>query len=101
MAIFSKDFKHLSMCETSKDAWDILETIHKGIKIVKNSKLQMLTTAFKEIRLKEDESFDEFYANLNDIVNTSFNLDEQVLNVKIVRKVMRSLMTDLEISHYY
>ena len=33
-----------------------------------DSKLQMLTTSFKEIKMEEDESFDEFYAKLKDIV---------------------------------
>ena len=39
----------------------------------------------------EDESFDELCANLKDIVNLAFNLGEQILKPKIVRKVIRSL----------
>ena len=41
--------------------------------------------------MKEDESFDEFYAKLKDIVNLAFNLGETILEPKIVRKVLRSL----------
>ena len=41
--------------------------------------------------MEEDESFDEFYAKLNDIVNLAFNLGEQIPEPKIVRKVLRSL----------
>ncbi|XP_022843110.1 uncharacterized protein LOC111366626 [Olea europaea var. sylvestris] len=62
------------MCETVKEVWDILETTYEGTKTVKNSKLQMLTSRFEEVRMKDDETFDEFYAKLNDIVNSSFNL---------------------------
>lgn len=51
----------------------------------------MLTSRFEEIRMKDDESFDEFYAKLNDIVNSSFNLGEKIPQSKIVRKVLRSL----------
>ncbi|XP_022874256.1 uncharacterized protein LOC111393087 [Olea europaea var. sylvestris] len=51
----------------------------------------MLTSRFEEIRMKDDESFDEFYAKLNDIVNSSFNLGEKILESKIVRKILRSL----------
>ncbi|XP_022861288.1 uncharacterized protein LOC111381706 [Olea europaea var. sylvestris] len=40
---------------------------------------------------KDDESFDEFYAKLNAIVNSSFNLGEGISEPKIVRKVLRSL----------
>ena len=35
--------------------------------------------------------FDEFYAKLKDIVNSVFNLGEQIPKPKIVRKVPRSL----------
>ena len=39
----------------------------------------------------EDESFNEFYAKLKDIVNSAFNLGETIPKPKIVRKVLRSL----------
>ena len=38
-------------------------------KAVKINKLQQLTSKFESIRMSDDESFDEFYAKLNDIVN--------------------------------
>ena len=41
--------------------------------------------------MEEDESFDEFYAKLKDIVNSSFNLGKTIPEPKIVRKVLRSL----------
>ena len=41
--------------------------------------------------MEEDESFDEFYAKLKDIVNSIFNLGETIPEPKIVRKVLRSL----------
>ena len=42
--------------------------------------------------MDEDESFDEFYAKLKDIVNLAFNLKEQILEPKIVRKIVRPLL---------
>ena len=51
-----------------------------------DSKLQRLTTSFEEIKIKEDESFDEFYAKLKDILNSVFNLGEIIPEPKIVRK---------------
>ena len=59
---------------------------------IKDSKLQRLTTSFKEIKMEEDESFDEFYTKLQDIVNSTFNLGETIPEPKIVRKVLRSLL---------
>ena len=42
--------------------------------------------------MEEDESFDEFYAKLKDIINLAFNLGEIIPESKIVRKVLRSLL---------
>ena len=42
--------------------------------------------------MEEDESFDEFYAKLKDIVNSAFNLGETISEPKVVRKVLRSLL---------
>ena len=47
--------------------------------------------SFEEIKMEEDESFDEFYTKLKDMVNLAFNLGETIPEPKIVRKVLRSL----------
>ena len=90
-AITNEEFKKISSIETAKEAWTILDTTYEGTKAVKDSKLQRLTTSFEEINMEEDESFDEFYAKLKDIVNSAFNFGETIPEPKIVRKVLRSL----------
>ena len=89
--VTNEEFKKISSTEIAKEAWTILQTTCEGTKAVKDSKLQRLTTSFEEIKLKEDELFDEFYAKLKDIVNSAFNLGETITEPKIVRKVLRSL----------
>ena len=42
--------------------------------------------------MEDDESFNEFYAKLKDIVNSAFNLGETIPEPKIVRKVLRFLL---------
>ena len=42
--------------------------------------------------MEEEDSFDEFYAKLKDIVNSAFNLSETIPKPKIVRKVLRFLL---------
>ncbi|KAG2720351.1 hypothetical protein I3760_02G031800 [Carya illinoinensis] len=91
MAVSSEEFKRISMCEIAKEAWDILDVTHEGTIIVKNSKLQMLTSKFEEIKMLEGENFNDFYAELNDIVNSRFNLGEKVEDSRIVRKILKSL----------
>ena len=42
--------------------------------------------------MEDDENFDQFYFKLSDIVNSSFNLGEQISPSKIVQKILRSLL---------
>ena len=44
--------------------------------------------------MSDDESFDEFYAKLNDIINSTYNLGKIYDQPKIVRKILRSLTED-------
>ena len=81
-AVTNEEFKKIFFTETAKEAWTILQTTYKGTKAVKDSKLQGLTSRFEEIKMEEDESFDEFYAKLKDIVNSAFNLGETILNLR-------------------
>ena len=89
--VTNEEFKKISFTETTEEAWTILQKTYKGTKAVKDSNLQRLTTSFEEIKMEEDESFNEFYAKLKDIVNLAFNLGETILESKIVRKVLKSL----------
>ena len=87
----SREFKRISSTKVAKEAWTILETTYEGTNSVKTVKNQRLISSFEEIRMEEDETFDEFYAKLMDIVNFAFNLGESMVESKIVRKIVRSL----------
>ena len=91
-AVTNEEFKTISSTEIAKEALTILQTTYEGVKVVKDSKLQRLTTSFEEIKMEEDESFDEFYVKLQDIVNSTFNLRETIPEPKNVRKVLRFLL---------
>ena len=69
--------------------------MHEGTKAMIIIKLQQLTSWFESIRLADDKIFDELYAKLNDIVNSTFNLGEVYEEPKIVRKILRYLTKDL------
>ena len=85
-AVTNEEFKKISSIETAKEAWTILQTTYEGTKAVKDSKLQRLIISFEEIKMEEDALFDEFYAKLKDIVNSTFNLGETIPEPKIVRR---------------
>ena len=61
-----EDFRSISNVEIAHTSWKILQSVHEGTKAIKINKLQQLITRFESIRMSNDESFDEFYAKLND-----------------------------------
>ena len=90
-AVTNEEFKKISSIETTKEAWTTLQITYEGTKAVNDSKFQRLITSLEEIKMEENELFDEFYAKLKDIVNSAFNLRETISKPQIIRKVLRSL----------
>ena len=84
-------FRLVNNCEVAKDAWDILKTTHEGTSRVKMSRLQLLTTKFENLRMKEDENIHEFHMNILEIANASGALGAKMSDEKLVRKILRSL----------
>jgi hypothetical protein len=65
--------------------------MYEGTKLVKSVKLQMLISKFKEIKMLEDETFGEFFTKISDLRNSMVSLGKQISNVKLIRKILRSL----------
>jgi hypothetical protein len=84
-------FKLIKKCISAKQAWEILMTCYEGISKVKSSKLQLLTTKFESLRMKEEESIQDFHMNLLDIANFFEALGEKVPEEKLSREILRSL----------
>ena len=49
------EFHRISHITIAKEVWQILETTYEGTEKVKDTKLQMLTTRFEELKMSEDE----------------------------------------------
>ena len=96
-AVSMEEFKRISNVDVAHTTWNILQIVHEGTKAVKINKLQQLTSKFESIRMSDDKPFNEFYAKLNDIVNSAFNLGEIYDQPKIVRKILRSLTEDFRL----
>ena len=47
------EFHRISACPNAKVAWDLLQTVHDEMDIVKQTRLQNLTTAFKTIKMND------------------------------------------------
>ena len=92
--VTNEEFKKISSMEVVKEAWTILEATYKGTKAVKTVKFQRLTSSFEEIRMEKDETFDEFYSKLKDIVNSAFSLKNLQLNPKLLGKSLGPYLKD-------
>jgi hypothetical protein len=88
---FAEEFLRISRCVIAKEAWETLKITHEGSQIVKASKIQMLVSQFEEIRMGEEETFDEFYSKLSTIRNSTINLGKKMTDAKIIKKILRSL----------
>ena len=86
--VSTDEFHRISHITIAKVPWEILESTYEGTKKVKDTKLQMLTTRFKELKISEDVSFDSFYNKLNEVVIGKFNLREKTEDSKVVRKIL-------------
>jgi len=59
-------FRLIKQCIVAKDdAWEILKTAHEGTSKVKSSRLQLLTTKFENLKMREDENIQDYYMNVN------------------------------------
>jgi DNA topoisomerase VI subunit B len=90
-ALLPSEFSRISNSESAKEAWQILETTYEVTKLVKSVKLQMLISRFEEIKMLEDETFEEFYSKMSDLRNSMVSLGTLVSDVKLIRKIPRSL----------
>ena len=68
-----------------------MEIAHEGTTTVRQSKLNILTTKFENLRMHESETISEFNSWLCDIANESFALGEKIAEAKLVSKTLRSL----------
>jgi hypothetical protein len=51
----------------------------------------MLISRFEEIKMLENETFGEFYTRFNDLINSMVSLGKRVSDVKLIKKILRSL----------
>ena len=77
-SVDANQFKLISSCECTSDAWNILQTAHEGTPLVKISKLQMLATRFEDLRMMENETINDFNSKLCDIANEAFALGKKI-----------------------
>ncbi|RDX91917.1 PHD finger protein ALFIN-LIKE 1, partial [Mucuna pruriens] len=84
-------FEMVSNASTSKEAWGILKTSFEGVDKVKKVRLQTLRGEFEFLRMKESESISDFGNRVMTIVNKMKHYRENMENIRVVEKILRSL----------
>jgi len=49
----------------------------------------MLISKFEEIKMLEEETFEEFYTKISDLRNSMVSLGKQISDVKLIQKILR------------
>ncbi|GKU96137.1 hypothetical protein SLEP1_g9407 [Rubroshorea leprosula] len=75
-ALNPMEFHRVSGCDTAKEMWDMLEVTHEGTSQVKESKINRLTYMYDLFKIKPEESIQDMYTRLNDIVTNLKGLGE-------------------------
>ncbi|XP_075087767.1 uncharacterized protein LOC142169760 [Nicotiana tabacum] len=68
------EYNRISACQSSKEIWKALQTAHEGKTQVKQLKIDMLTTEYELLKMKDDESIQDMHTRFTSIINELHSL---------------------------
>lgn len=83
--------KTITKKETAKQKWESMKIKHQGSARVKRAQLQRLRKTFETLEMRAGERVAEYFSRVMEIVNDMRNCGEELDDVKIVEKILRSL----------
>ncbi|XP_076909366.1 uncharacterized protein LOC143566591 [Bidens hawaiensis] len=83
--------KTMTKNETTKQIWDAMKGKYQGNARVKRAQLQRLRKAFETLEMREGEGVTEYLGRVMTTANEMKDFGEDMTDVKIVEKVLRSL----------
>lgn len=89
-------FEKVSSAITSKEAWEILRNSHRGIDKMVQVRLQVLRVEFESLNMNENESVSDYFTRTLSIVNQIRRYGENLDDVLVIEKVLRSLSSKSE-----
>ena len=81
----------LASKNSTKVAWETLQTMHVGLERVKEAKTQTLKSEFEAKHMKDGESIDDFAMKLTTIVSSIRSLGDMVEEISVVKKFLRAV----------
>ncbi|KAH0632793.1 hypothetical protein KY284_035579 [Solanum tuberosum] len=96
MGVSRAYFAKNATCETTKEAWESLETEVYGDEKVRTINLQTLRREFQNLKLIESRKIDEYCTRVMNIVNKMRNHDDTISDQQVVEKILISVTEKYE-----
>ncbi|XP_059638795.1 uncharacterized protein LOC132281075 [Cornus florida] len=90
-ALRQQEFTRVKNCKTTKEMWDSLQAAHEGNKVIKQNKIQLFKVQYEVCKMEERETVAEYMFRINDCVNNMRALSEDIKDVDVCKKILRSL----------
>eukprot|EP00253_Pinus_taeda_P025462 PITA_25462 len=89
-------FVKIMQLKTVKEIWEKIVLSYEGVDQVKRAKLQSLRIQYETLKMHNDEIIANYFLCIDAIVNHMKNLSEEIKEVTVVEKVLRSLSSKFE-----
>ena len=89
---FSKSFS----LTQPKEIWEKIIQSYEGDSQVKRAKLKTLIIQYETLKMHNDESIAIYFLRIDEVVNCMKNLGEELKEVTLIEKVLRSLFAKFE-----
>ena len=95
-AVTDAIFPRIMGAKTAKEAWNTLQEEFQGSVKVRVVKLQSLRRDFELLKMKESETVKDYYSKVKEIVNQMRAFGEDILDKKIVEKILITMPTKFD-----
>ena len=82
--------------KSAKEIWDKIILIYEGDAQVTCAKLQTPRIQYETLKMHSDESIASYFLRIDEVVNCMKNLGEEIKEVVLAEKVLRSLSAKFE-----
>eukprot|EP00253_Pinus_taeda_P023177 PITA_23177 len=95
-SLSQSEFVKVMQLKSTKEIWDKIVLSYEGDTQVKHAKLQSLRIQYETLKMYNDESIVSYFLHIDEIVNCMKNLGEEIKEVTLFEKILRSLSAKFE-----
>jgi len=95
-SLSQSEFVKVMQLKSAKEIWDKIILSFKGDSQVKRAKLQTLRIQYETLKMHNDEIIASYFLCIDEVVNCMKNLGEEIKEVTLVEKFLRSLSAKFE-----